>query len=62
MKRKVYISPEIVQNDIYTVSNLALDVVIKNSTVEEPLTKRETSPIQTRNMKILIGVISGNSD
>ena len=39
MKRKVYISPEVVINDIYTVSNLALDVVIKNSTVGEPLTK-----------------------
>ena len=39
MKRRVYISPEVVINDIYTVSNLALDVVIKNSTVEEPLTK-----------------------
>lgn len=35
MKRKVYNSPEIVHNDIYTISNLALDVVIKNSTVGE---------------------------
>ena len=35
MNRKVYLAPEIVINDIYTISNLALDVVIKNSTVGE---------------------------
>ena len=33
MKRKIYVSPEVVQNDIYTIKNLALDVVIKNSDV-----------------------------
>lgn len=39
MKRKVYISPEVVINDVYTISNLALDVVIKNSDVGEAATK-----------------------
>ncbi|MBR3532145.1 MAG: hypothetical protein IKN83_12370 [Bacteroidaceae bacterium] len=35
MKRKVYNSPEVVINDVYTISNFALDVVIKNSDVGE---------------------------
>ena len=39
MNRKLYLAPEIVINDIYTVSNLALDVVIKNSDASEAATK-----------------------
>jgi len=33
MKRKIYVSPEVVLNDVYTIKNLALNVVIKNSDV-----------------------------
>lgn len=39
MKRKIYVSPEVVQNDIYTIKNLALDVTISNSTVDDVATK-----------------------
>lgn len=39
MKRKIYISPEVVLNDVYTIKNLALDVVIKNSDVGDVATK-----------------------
>ena len=39
MKRKIYVSPEVVLNDVYTIKNLALDVVIKNSDVEGVATK-----------------------
>ena len=35
MKRIIYVSPEVVLNDIYTIKNLAFDVVIKNSDVGE---------------------------
>lgn len=39
MKRKIYVSPEVVQNDIYTIKNLALGVTISNSTVDDVATK-----------------------
>lgn len=39
MKRKIYVSPEVVQNDIYTIKNLALNVTISNSTVDDVATK-----------------------
>ena len=39
MKRKIYVSPEVVLNDVYTIKNLALDVVIKNSDVGDVATK-----------------------
>jgi len=39
MKRKIYVSPEVVQNDIYTIKNLALYVTISNSTVDDVATK-----------------------
>jgi len=39
MKRKIYVSPEVVLNDVYTIKNLALDVTISNSTVDDVATK-----------------------
>ena len=39
MKRKIYVYPKVVQNDIYTIKNLALDVTISNSTVDDVATK-----------------------
>ena len=40
MKRKVYISPEVVINNVYTMSNLALYVVISNTDVNDVATKQ----------------------
>ncbi|GEM_PF-5432695 len=39
MKRKIYVSPEVVLNDVYTIKNLALNVTISNSTVDDVATK-----------------------
>lgn len=39
MKRKIYVSPEVVLNDVYTIKNLALYVTISNSTVDDVATK-----------------------
>ena len=39
MKRKIYVYPKVVQNDIYSIKNLALDVTISNSTVDDVATK-----------------------
>ena len=40
MNRKKYIEPEVVANEVYTFSNVALQVVISNGTiVEEDATK-----------------------
>ena len=41
MKKKYYIKPEVAKNEVYTLSNLALDVVISNgTTVEGEATKQ----------------------
>ncbi len=39
MKRKIYVSPEVVLNDVYTIKNLAFDLPISNSEVDEVATK-----------------------
>ena len=40
MEKKYYITPEIAKNEVYTLSNLALEVGISNSEVNHEATKQ----------------------
>lgn len=44
MKKKLYLAPEVAKNELFTLSNLALDVVISNGTiVDDEATKQRNN-------------------
>lgn len=40
MEKKNYKTPQVFRNELYTISSLALDVVISNTTVDNEATKQ----------------------